>query len=128
MWRSKLRVFKINLFNGTQAYSAGSDIEGNVFIELSKDMVPVKSIKIQLSGIVKVRWSEASGKQQYTYKNSEGICNFTWTIWRNESSSQQQAAASTTLKNQMGINDPIFLVVLPAIQTTHLLGSNNPTM
>ena len=33
-----------------------------------------------------------------------------------------------TLKNQMGINDPIFLVVLPAIQTTHLLGSNNPTM
>ena len=35
---------------------------------------------------------------------------------------------TTPLKNQMSKNDPKFVVVLPAIQTTHLLGSNNPTI
>ena len=114
MGRSKLRVFKINLFNGTQAYSAGSDIEGNVFIELSKAMVPVKSIKIQLSGIVHVHWSEQNGEYKNMYKNSEGICNLTWTIWKNESSSQQQAAASTSVGLSAGRHEFPFKVQIPA--------------
>lgn len=82
MGRSKLKVFKINLFNQSQVYSIGSYIEGNVFIELSKDMVPVKSIKIQLYGAAQVSWSEQSGRYENTYSNSEGICRLTWTIWK----------------------------------------------
>ena len=37
-------------------------------------------------------------------------------------------AVQCTQKNELGKNDPIFLVVLPAIQTTHLLGNNNLIM
>ena len=55
MWCSKLKLFKINLLNERQTYSAGLEIEGNVLLELSKeDMVPVKSIIIQLNGVSSV--------------------------------------------------------------------------
>ena len=42
MIKGKPKDFRINLFNASQKYFAGSDIEGNVFLELSKDMIPVK--------------------------------------------------------------------------------------
>ena len=60
-------------------------------------MIPVKSIKIQFSGTAEVYWSEDFGKNENIYRNSEGICRLTWTIWTNEDSSQQQAAASIGL-------------------------------
>ena len=46
----------------------------------------------------------------------------------NNLNSSQVFMQTTTLKNQMGKNDPKFVVILPAIQTTHKLGSNNPTI
>ena len=94
MWRSKLKSFRINLHNERQAYSAGSEIEGSVFIELSKDMVPVKSIIIQLNGVSSVQWSEGNGDGRSVYKNSDGICRLAWTIWRNEGTYQQQASST----------------------------------
>ena len=94
MWRSKLKAFRINLFDERQTYSAGSEIEGNVFLELSKDMVPVKSIIIQLHGMSSVQWSEGSGNGRRVYKNSDGVCRLEWTIWRNEGSCQQQASST----------------------------------
>lgn len=112
MGKSKPKVFKINLFNQTQAYSVGSYIEGNVFIELSKDMVPVNSIKIQLSGMAHVNWSERSGQYTNRYSNSEGICRLTWIIWRNENSTQQQASSAVGLS--AGHYEFPFRVQIPA--------------
>ena len=94
MWRSKLKSFRINLHNERQAYSAGLELEGSVFIELSKDMVPVKSIIIQLNGVSRVEWSEGSRDGRRTYTNLDGICKLTWTIWRNEGTYQQQASST----------------------------------
>jgi len=97
MVKGKPKVFKVNLFNGN--HSPGSYIEGNVFLELSKDMVPMKAIKIQLSGTASVKWTEhrhgggMGGSSSRTYGNSEHICGLTWIIWRNEGSYQQQAVS-----------------------------------
>ena len=57
-------------------------------------MIPVKSIKIQLSGMAKVEWNEQRGQYSNIYRNSEGICSVTWTIWTTESGSQQQARSA----------------------------------
>ena len=100
MWRSKLKAFRINLFDERQTYSAGSEIEGNVFLELSKDMVSVKSIIIQLNGVSSVQWSEGGGDGRRVYKNSDGICRLEWTIWRNEGSYQQQASSTGLVAGQ----------------------------
>ena len=94
MGKGKVRSFGINLFNGNQEYYAGSYIEGNVFLELSKDMVPIKSINVQLSGLATVLWNEQRGECKNTFKNSEGICALTWTIWKQEGNSQQGARAA----------------------------------
>ena len=97
MWCSKLKLFKINLLNERQTYSAGLEIEGNVLLELSKeDMVPVKSIIIQLNGVSSVQWNESNvdGRGISTYTNSDSICRLAWTIWRNEGSCQQQASST----------------------------------
>ena len=95
MGKGKVKVFRINLFNERQTYSAGSEIEGSVFLELSKDMVPVKSIVIQFQGVSSVQWSERGAQGSYTsYKNSDGICRLAWTIWKNEDSDQQQASST----------------------------------
>ena len=123
MGKSKPKVFKINLFNQTQAYSGGSYIEGNVFIELSKDMVPVTSIKIQLSGTARVNWSEQNGQNRNTYRNSEGICRLTWIIWRNESSSQQQASsvglAAGHYEFPFKVQIPTDLTLLTSFESSH---------
>ena len=37
MVKGKPKDFRINLYNASQTYFAGSDIEGTVFLELSKD-------------------------------------------------------------------------------------------
>ena len=122
MGRNKPRVFKINLFNH-QVYSVGSYIEGNVFIELSKDMVPVKSIKIQLSGTAQVNWSERNGQYMNTYRNSEGICRLAWTIWTNENSSQQQASSVGLLAGQyefpFKVQIPADLALLTSFESPH---------
>ena len=56
MAKGKLKAFRINLFDEGKEYCAGSYIEGNVFLELSEDMVPMKSIIIQLCGMANVSW------------------------------------------------------------------------
>ena len=94
MGRRKLKALRINLFNERQTYSAGSEIEGSVFLELSKDMVPMKSVIIKLHGMSSVQWKEGSGNGRRVYKNSDGICRLAWTIWRNEGSCQQQASST----------------------------------
>ena len=94
MGKSKVRSFGIGLINENQEYYAGSYIEGNVFLELSKDMVPVKSINIQLSGMATVLWKEQRGENRNTFKNSEDICALSWTIWKQEGSSQRGACAA----------------------------------
>jgi len=95
MFKSKLKVLRISLFNEDQEYSPGSYIEGNVFLELSKEMIPVKSIKLQFSGTARVRYKQRvpDSRDSVVLKNSEEIRGFTCTIWRNEGSCQQQAAS-----------------------------------
>ena len=91
MLKGKLKAFRINLFNEDKEYCAGSYIEGNVFLELSKDMVPMKSIIIQLSGMANVSWRVSyTGQGSNVYRNSEDICTLAWTIWTNEGCGQQQ--------------------------------------
>ena len=75
MVKGKPTVFKINLSSVSQQYYAGSDIEGNVFLELSKEMAPVKSIKVQLSGMAMVQWRGEGGRVVY-----KRICRITQTI------------------------------------------------
>ena len=115
MVKGKPKAFRINLLNGNQEYSAGSYIEGNVFLELSKQMVPVKSIKIQLSGMAKVKWYEngPQGSAQ-VYKNSADICKLKWVIWRNESSDQQQTVSTGLSAGQYEFP---FRIQIPANQT-----------
>ena len=84
MVKGKLKAFRINFINESQEYCAGSLIEGNVLLKLSKDVVPVKSIVMQLSGMANVKWKVAHGEAAYVYRNSEGICRLEWTIWANE--------------------------------------------
>ena len=94
MPKGKLKTFRINLFDEGKEYCAGSYIEGNVFVELSKDMVPMKSIIIQLSGMASVSWrvsTSSYGQGSNVYANSEDIRTLAWTIWTNEGSCQQQA-------------------------------------
>ena len=112
MVKGKPKDFRINLYNANQTYFAGSDIEGNVFLELSKDMIPVKSIKIQFSGTAEVHWSEDFGENEKIYRNSEGICRLTWTIWTNEDNPRQQAAASVGLS--AGRYEFPFKIQIPA--------------
>ena len=91
MVKGKLKAFRINLINESQEYCAGSYIEGNVFLELSKDMVPVKSIAMQLSGRANVEWIVSRGQGgENVCKSSENICRPVWIIWTNE---QQEVSA-----------------------------------
>ena len=71
-----------------------------MFLELSKDMVPVKSVIIPLHSMSSVQWSEGSGNGRSVYKNSDGICRLEWIIWRNEGSCQQQASSTGLLAGQ----------------------------
>ena len=73
MGKGKPKDFKIILFNAGQIYSAGSAIEGKVFLELSKNMVPVKSIVITLSGQSVVNWRERMGENSVNFRNTEDI-------------------------------------------------------
>ena len=112
MGKGKLRAFKINLLNESQEYFAGSYIEGNVFLELSKEMIPVKSIKVRLSGMARVQWRDQHGiNGGRTYRNFERICRLTWTIWRNEGIGQQQA---TTTGLPAGQYEFPFKIQIPA--------------
>ena len=111
MGKGKVKVFRINLFNERQTYSAGSEIEGSVFLELSKDMVPVKSIVIQFQGMSSVKWSERNGNGSTPYRNSDDICRLAWTIWRNEGSGQHQASNASL---RAGQHQFCFKVQIPA--------------
>ena len=124
MVKSRPKVFTINLFNQAQVYSVGSYIEGNVFIELSEDMVPVKSVKIKLYGRAWVNWREQNAYGQ-SYINSEDICRLTWIIWRNdhESSSRQQASSvglsAGHYEFPFKVQIPAGLILLTSFESPH---------
>ena len=108
MGKSKPKSFRINLLSETQEYYPGSYIQGNVFLELSKDMIPLKAIKIQFYGIESLNYHNGHIKER------KDICRLSWAIWRNEASSQQQAAFSTGLS--AGQYEFPFKVQIPADQ------------
>ena len=72
----------------------------------------MKSIKVRLSGMARVRWKDQYGiNGGRTYRNSEGMCRLTWTIWRNEGSGQQQA---TSIGLPAGQYEFPFKIQIPA--------------
>ena len=95
MVKGKPKSFRINLFSETQEHFPGSYLQGNVFLELSKDMFPVKSIKIQFIGVASVKWHEQQRRAgQVSYTSNEDICVLSWDIWSNETSVQQHASGT----------------------------------
>ena len=63
-----------------------------MFLELSKDMIPLKAIKLQFFGMESFKYDGRNNS-----KERKDICKLTWEIWRNETGSQQQAACNTGL-------------------------------
>ena len=122
MGKGKPKDFKIILFNAGQVYCPGSAIEGKVFLELSKDMVPVKSIVITLSGQAVVEWRERRDGMggDIAIRNSEGICSLTSILWKKESS--QQAISNGLSAGQyefpFKIQIPIDLAVLASFESS----------
>ena len=117
MGKGKPKDFKIILFNG-QIYSAGSAIEGKVFLELSKAMVPVKSIVITLSGQAVVKWSERNGQGSQTFKSSECICGLTSTLWRNAAEGRHSSGLSAGQHEfPFKIQIPVDLPVLASFES-----------
>ena len=122
MVKGKPKAFRINLFNEGKEYYAGSYIEGNVFLELSKDRVPMKSIIIKLSGMANVSWRIShrhSGSN--VYRNSENICTRRWTIWKIEDSCQQQAVRAVFSAGQyeFPFSIPIPATLLASLEGLH---------
>ncbi|XP_065905680.1 arrestin domain-containing protein 3-like [Dysidea avara] len=76
----KLNIFVITLAGSNPVYFAGSNIEGNVIVELSEPK-KIQGISIVLSGQAYVHWTEQystdSGRSSYTehYSDSETIFN-----------------------------------------------------
>lgn len=85
----RLKAFSISLFGECQKYWVGSEIKGSVYLKLSKEM-PMKAIKLVLSGVAHVTFSDGNIQGSTIYSNSEDICTVTWTLWDNECSQQQQ--------------------------------------
>ena len=125
MVKGKPKAFRINLFDDSKEYFAGSYIEGNVFLELSKDMVPMKSIIIKLSGMANVSWRishwRSYGRGSNVYRNSEDICTCWWTIWTNEGSCQQQAVRAVFSAGQyeFPFSIPIPAALLASFEGLH---------
>ena len=109
MGKSKPTSFRITVISDAQEHCPGSYIQGNVFLELSKDMIPLKAITIQLFGMASLKFRDG-----YNHKEKKDICRLTWVIWRNEASPQQQAGYSTGLS--AGQYEFPFKVQIPADQ------------
>ena len=87
----KPRIFSINLFGNNPVYFAGSNIEGNISLELS-EAKKAQGISVVLSGEVNVHWTETrttgSGDDQRTetihYSDSQIIFNSVFIqLWGN---------------------------------------------
>jgi len=94
------RVFTINLLGDNETYFAGSVIEGNVILELSKPKT-MKRLEIVLSGNAYVHWTEktttGSGNNQTTqtihYSATDKFFeDMTVHLWGNESGSEEMVA------------------------------------
>ena len=82
MVKGKPKTSRINPFSETQEHFSGSYLQGNVFLELSKDMILVKSIKIQFARVASVKWHQQqrrAGQVSYT-SNGDDICGLLWNI------------------------------------------------
>ena len=97
MMEGKPTTFSVNLFTESQEYWVGSEIEGNVFLEVSKEMMPIKAIKLVLSGVAHVIFSDGNIQGSTVYSNSEDICTVIWTIWSNDNNYYQEQVFSTSL-------------------------------
>ena len=93
----KLKIFSINLFGNNPVYFAGSNIDGNVLIELS-EAKKVQGIFIALSGQAYVHWTEqrttGDGEERrtetYHYSDSQIILNDVLIqLWGNGRDSQE---------------------------------------
>jgi len=93
-------VFTINLLGDNETYLAGSVIEGNVILELSKPKT-MKRLEIVLSGNAHVHWTETNtygtGDNQTTetvrYSATDKFFeDMTVHLWGNESGSEEMAA------------------------------------
>ena len=96
----KPRIFVITLVGDNPVYFAGSNIEGNVVLELSEPK-KMQGISIVLSGLAYVHWTEqrttGTGDNQRTetvhYSDSEQILNpVSIQLWGNGRDSQELAA------------------------------------
>ena len=119
MVKGKLKAFRINLINESQEYCAGSLIEGNVLLELSKDMAPVKSIVMQLSGMANVKWKVSNGQGANVYRNSEGICRLEWTIWTHEGHTVSAGLSTGRYEFPFNIQIPAGLALLTSFEALH---------
>ena len=114
------KSFRINLLTETQEHFPGSYLQGNVFLELSKDMVPLTSIEIRFLGIAFVNWSVQQGMRSLSFTGREDICRLVWTIWSNETSAQQHVSSTGLSAGQyefpFTIQIPADLALLTSFQ------------
>ena len=68
MGKSKPTSFRITVISDAQEHCPGSYIQGNVFLELSKDMIPLKAITIQLFGMASLKFRDG-----YNHKENKLI-------------------------------------------------------
>ena len=90
----KPRLFAIKLTGRNSVYFAGSNVEGNVSLDLSEPE-KTQGISIMFSGKAYVHWTEHSERSPSHYRDTQTIFRDVFKqLWGDGNNSQEMAAGS----------------------------------